>query len=368
MGVASTYSKPEPDQLEISLIGTGGGYGESILVHIGNGDWIIVDSCQDPNSNKNLPLEYLANLGVDPAESVKLIICTHWHDDHILGMSEILTKCAKAEFCISKITDLGKFLFLVGLDYSKIGKTGSLSSTKEFNECIKILEERSKKFKGAYPDRTLLTKKINDTITTEILSLSPSDETIKNFDGEISQLITEYGSSSKKLLIESPNDKSVVIYIKFGKHKAMLGADLEVTKSDDTGWHSIILNSVVSKEKANYFKIPHHGSENGFHEKIWTELLEKDPNANLTPWNKGNGLPTSTMISKYKDYSSKLFITSPTLSSKKPKKRDKSIEKIIEKFKYKLTEVKFTKGIIRNRVKPQDSNWQTDVFESAFKI
>ena len=44
---------------EINLIGTGGGYGESIVAHIGNNEWIIIDSCEDPNSKTCLPLELL---------------------------------------------------------------------------------------------------------------------------------------------------------------------------------------------------------------------------------------------------------------------------------------------------------------------
>ena len=39
---------PPSDVVEVSLIGPG--YGESIVVHIGDGEWIIVDSCLEENS------------------------------------------------------------------------------------------------------------------------------------------------------------------------------------------------------------------------------------------------------------------------------------------------------------------------------
>lgn len=32
----------------VSLIGTGGGYGESVVVQLGLNNWIVVDSCIDP--------------------------------------------------------------------------------------------------------------------------------------------------------------------------------------------------------------------------------------------------------------------------------------------------------------------------------
>lgn len=360
---------PSSDQFEISLIGTGGGYGESIVVHLGDGQWMVVDSCKDPSSGEILPLEYLKSIGVKPNESVKLIVCTHWHDDHILGVSAILKACENAELSFARVNDRKKFLRLIGLDYHKIGNIGSLSSTKEFNECLDILESRKKGIKGAGPDRSLYKNSINSGDVCEVFSLSPSDQTISNFDSEISELITEFGEPRKKIVIDSPNDKSVVLYLRLGKHKALLGADLEVTSASNTGWLDIINNSTIIKnEKASYFKIPHHGSENGYHERIWLELLDSDPSANLSPWNKANGLPSPEMINKFLLHSSKLYITSPNISLSKAKKRDRDIEKIIEKFRYKLNEVKFRKGIIRNRIGINESDWKTEVFESALKI
>ncbi len=45
---------------------------------------------------------------------------------------------------------------------------------------------------SAFPDR-LIERFQHNNIVSEIISLSPSDESIENFDFEISQLITEYG-------------------------------------------------------------------------------------------------------------------------------------------------------------------------------
>lgn len=369
MGLTTAhYSAPDPDQFEISLIGTGGGYGESILIHVGSGNWIIVDSCKSP-SNIVLPLEYLESINVNPQVSVKMIICTHWHDDHILGMSELLKMCSKAIFCFGKVNDKKKFLRLIGLDFEKAGRVGSLTSTKEFNECIGLIEERSQTIVSAYPDRLLYRNQITGSVTVEAYSLSPSDETVRSFDNEISDLITEYGSPVKKLLVDSPNDKSVVIYLRLGEHKALLGADLEVSTSDRKGWLDIINNSQVMKgERASFFKIPHHGSSNGYDPKIWVDLLDNGPVANLSPYNRGYGLPEDRMIGVFKSYTSELYITSSKLATSKPKRRDRDIEKAIEKFAYKLSEVKYSKGVIRNRIRSGESKWVTDVFESATKM
>ncbi|MBG7610690.1 MBL fold metallo-hydrolase, partial [Polaribacter sp. BAL334] len=119
------FYPPLADEIEISLIGTGGGYGESVIVKLNLSEWAIIDSCINPNSGKSLPLEYLEKIGVDYKTQVKFVICTHWHNDHILGISEVLKKCEMAKFCMPDVHNRDKFLLLVALD-SKKDKLGSI--------------------------------------------------------------------------------------------------------------------------------------------------------------------------------------------------------------------------------------------------
>ena len=42
------YDLPGAHTAEITLIGTGGGYGESCVVHYGENNWAVIDSCVDP--------------------------------------------------------------------------------------------------------------------------------------------------------------------------------------------------------------------------------------------------------------------------------------------------------------------------------
>ena len=46
-------------------------------------------------------LEYLQRIGHNPASSVRLIVATHWHDDHIRGLAEVVRTCAAADFYCS---------------------------------------------------------------------------------------------------------------------------------------------------------------------------------------------------------------------------------------------------------------------------
>jgi beta-lactamase superfamily II metal-dependent hydrolase len=354
------FSLPEDLTAEITLIGTGGGYGESIIVHIGNKNWIIIDSCIDPSKKSNLPLDYLKKIGVNLVTDVKMIVCTHWHDDHIQGISQLLDECKNSIFGMARPNDGKKFLQLVELDYRKAIIKTSNSSTIEFQKCLEILSKRDhSKRKNAEVDKLLLSIELPGNLKSDVISLSPSSYTMSEFDKEISALITEYGQSSKKIIPKSPNSKSVVLYLKIGAHRAILGADLEVTNDNKEGWLNILdhAQSLDKAKKASLFKIPHHGSINGYSDRIWIELLDNNPVSKITPWNKNYMLPTSEMLEKYCDHTDSLYITSLEHENKnKPKNRDRSIEKMIKNMNFKIREVKFNLGIIRCRISMQNEN------------
>jgi len=54
---------PDDDCLEVSLFGPG--YGECVVVHLGFGDWVVVDSCIEPDSRDPIALAYFSAIGTD---------------------------------------------------------------------------------------------------------------------------------------------------------------------------------------------------------------------------------------------------------------------------------------------------------------
>ena len=52
---------PRDDEFELTLLGPG--YGESIVMHIGEGAWVLVDSCG--RADAPAALDYLETLGID---------------------------------------------------------------------------------------------------------------------------------------------------------------------------------------------------------------------------------------------------------------------------------------------------------------
>lgn len=358
-------NKPTNSEVEITLIGTGGGYGESIILKIGIDSWIIIDSCINPFSNEPLAIEYLQTIGIDFSK-VKLVVCTHWHNDHIKGLANVLSRCPNAEFCFSAVNDLNKFLLLCELDYTKMLKGGSISSTNEFADCLEIINKRGTYFTRAQCDLVLkMVKEAN--VEFSLYAMSPSPKTISDFDSEISQLITKFGERNTAIINKSPNDKSVALLLKFGEHRVVLGSDLEIGKNEHEGWRHIIKHSkVIDEQKASLYKLPHHGSENGYLKDIFDILVNDNSVLKLTPF-KSSGLPREEMLEIYTKHSDRIYLTSNITVSKKPKKRDSAIEKVIERSVVSLTEVKFSHGIVRSRIDylTPGATWRTELFEGA---
>lgn len=355
------------DIIETVLIGTGGGYGESIVIHLGNNDWIVIDSCVNPKTMTPLPLDYLKEKGVDFRSDVKLIICTHWHDDHILGLSTLLKECENAIFSFAHATDRVKFLKLVKLDFNKIKDEATISSTIEISNCLEIVSKRDQIVKRASEDRILLKKEIKG-LSYEVISLSPSDFVLQQFDEEISTLITEYGDTNKKIINNRPNDKSVAILVKINDHRILLGSDLEVAEDRRKGWHCIVDKSQAIDSKSMIFKIPHHGSATGYNKDVWNRLVDDNAIAKLSSWNRGAKLPNLEMLETFLDHTESLFITSLPISNSKPKKRDKDLSKTINKFNSSLREVKYVKGIVRCYCGIEEKDWKIETYDSARKF
>ena len=128
--------QPQPDELEITTLGPGPSSGESVVIHLKGDEWIIIDSCKV--GSRILPLEYLDGIGVKYKEKVKMVICTHWHRDHIQGLSEILNECENAKFCLAPVGDFKGYLDVV-LKLAGIDPLGS-NIWNELNKCLDALE------------------------------------------------------------------------------------------------------------------------------------------------------------------------------------------------------------------------------------
>lgn len=300
---------PAPDQVEVSVFGPG--YGESSVIHVGANHWIIIDSCIDAITKQPASLQYLRSIGVDPS-AVKLVIITHWHDDHIRGISSVVENCSQARVCVSAALTKSEFLASV-LPYDECPGIVAGSGASEIAKVFEIVRTRGQAAIRASADKKLLSLPSEVTghgMPCEILALSPSDKQIDQSLKEISKLIPEIRATKIRAPDQAPNHLSIVTWVSIGEHAFLFGADLEERSEPLLGWSAIIDSKTRPRGKAIFFKIPHHGSKNGHHDRVWSDLLLANVDAVLTPWNKNEGLPKKEDVRRICGLTSSAFSTS----------------------------------------------------------
>lgn len=310
---------PRSHELEVSIFGPG--VGECIVVHLGDGQWMIVDSCLDPSSKQSVSIQYLEDLGVDIATAVKVVLVTHWHDDHIRGLSKVVEKCKSARVCYSAALLKQEFLSLVSTYSGRLSLVDRhTAGTKEISCVIKVLESR------VHDSATYCTDSMVPVVADKVLfetnagacsctvrSLSPSDKAFEKALISFSQMIPDENDERVTLTSQNiQNHNAIALWIQFNDQKVLLGSDLEETGNPQMGWSAVVDSVVCPNGKAGIFKIPHHGSPNGHHDKVWAEMVESDnPVSVVTSYSKGSTpRPQHSDIDRIKNYTSNLFYTS----------------------------------------------------------
>lgn len=301
----------------------GRGQGESILVQLTDENWMIVDSCTN-DEKKPAALAYLYEHGFNPKECVKLIVISHFHNDHIKGLGEIIEQCPSANICISAALNTREFDAYIRAISDPDDK---FAQTSEFNKVMQHFEQLKKdgRLKFAVADRHIYKL---DNIS--VVSLSPCDNDIVESDTNFANLLKVRNNTTttiKSAALINPNNYSVVLRIfdENSNHEMLLGADLEVRTNG--GWDSVCDCALSPKpNKINVFKIPHHGSVTGYHEKTWEHLINSTPECLMTTYN--SVLPTEEMVEIYGKRAKGLYCASTPSNYKKPDNLAKILKSI----------------------------------------
>jgi hypothetical protein len=352
------------DDLEVILFGSG--YGECLLLHCGSNQWIIIDSCISKDSKEPVALEYLASIGVDAAKGVVAVVVTHWHDDHIKGISKIAEKCSAATFFISAalMTAKNALKFQTMVLDSAVSRLANLnadsnSGVKEFKELLEIIRSRPRQqLDFALNDKLLVDK--NDY---SLWSLSPHNTIFEKAIEAIISQIPDVTGGVKRVRAPAPNYTSVVLWLKHKDTRLLLGADLEEA-SDHKGWSLIVEGKkpTIIDKKAELFKVAHHGSDTGHHPSIYTDLLIENPICLVAPFNRKPKLPGSEDIKRILSSTSHGYATASPLKATKPKK---STDRAIRTKLAERNAVMAYSSYSYVKARATASGWQIETFGDA---
>jgi len=336
---------PKQDEIDIALIG-GNGYGESSVIHLGEGKWGIIDALINKDTGRPAALDYLDWLN-QPYTNVAFIVLTHYHRDHSHGILETVKECVNAKVFIPQAFGGEEFLNLIDrvtVNYSP------LNPFKEIGDLFRYLDDSAtQEKKYLKQDSPIYIGKLGKE-DLSIVALSPNDATINLFLSGIARQNSK--DLSSLVTKENPNLLSIAFVIKVGDRCFLFASDLEIHSSNNKLGLPSILNTFAYKNvQSILFKIPHHGSQNGFDINLWQTLLDQEKVMLIgTPFNRlkhESKLPTEAMQKAIISFSENSFITSDPRVEKKNKLMGQDSKKILKKLQLETLSLVSDLGIIR---------------------
>jgi hypothetical protein len=276
---------PAPDEAELSAFGPG--YGECILVHLGLGEWMMVDSCV---RRGNQPaLEYLRSMGVDLSRSVRLVVATHWHDDHVRGISTAVDECTGAKFVSSAALKVDEVV--AGFGQQQPGRFGKVTSgVDELATVLKHLERAGDRDRLRFAIANEVMYRRTGDVPCHVEALAPGHPAMQRAYDQLARELKAAMDNVTPRRVSKPerNDAAVVLWIEVANATILLGADLQETDEVETGWTAVIGCRPDPQRRSEVFKVPHHGSPNAYQPLVWRTLLIDEPEAVICPHHRGS--------------------------------------------------------------------------------
>jgi beta-lactamase superfamily II metal-dependent hydrolase len=362
---------PEADEFELSLFGRG--IGECILVHFPSGGWMVVDSCLC-ESNAPVAIDYLRGLGIDPRSAIETVVVSHWHDDHIAGISQIVESCPMAEVWCSSALSRREFCTLVAASSHLRLRSAHSADLSEYEKLLRHLRNRAPagaRRIAAGPQwaiaGTCVRRFSVDTSTVEVHALSPSSSTHTRSQIELAEALDQLkaGNQRRRLVSQQPNALSVALWVDAGFTRALLGADLETGANSCGGWHAVLANRNMPAGRARFYKVAHHGSDNADIDGIWTQMLEHNPICGVTPYASGsNPRPSDADVYRLVNRPSRLYCAGrPSGSS--PPRRSPAIDRTANEVAISRRVVNGKMGHVRFRMRSTEAEPSVELFGSA---
>jgi hypothetical protein len=365
---------PQKDEIEISIFGPG--IGECVVLHLGNNDWVIFDSCLDKSSKEPVAFQYLTNFGIPIESAVKMIAVTHWHDDHIRGSSRLVKSCKESIFVCPTAFFLPEFKKFINVFHTRFLSLTSNSGTDEFADIFKVLFERYPgrrpqpvNLKYACADRCILRlDSPHRPFKAEIHSLAPSDAALSLARASFGNQIPQDKTIKRRAIAVDNNDASSAFHVIINDLIILLGGDVLIGQNSDLGWQAIVKSNTKHQGKAFLVKIPHHGSGTAYYKPMWEKMVVANPIAIATPFASGRKpLPSDKDISQLKGHTQDLFCTGRP-KGWKPRRLDSMAEKFSSTIVESRRRIEGPMGHICVRMSHPENNPKIYLHQNAEKL
>lgn len=273
--------RPADDEYEVTLLGRG--VGESCVVHLGQQQWMIVDSFFDSELREPAAKVYLDEIGVGRHE-VEFVVLTHLDRDHYLGIAQLHDYYTTASLMLPASCNTQNLSKLYGdLDTELGGVPGAIASAER------------RKVPDGRPSLAFL-QDMTDVRDPHgggrVRALAPTAQAVAAARNEIGQALRTGDLAAVVSKLKNDNRTSVVLHALLGDRAALLGGDL-LNEPSAFGWPEVVRATAGrALAKADLVKVPHHGSKGAHHDDAWQALVVQQPVMLVAPfWNQGLPLP-----------------------------------------------------------------------------
>lgn len=285
----------------------GGSKGESIVLQFPDNSWGLVDcySSSISDISKNPVAQFLKSEGVD---RLSFVCLTHGHDDHFIGLRQIFSEFDVSEFWYPNVMTTDRLADLLKAKIREEKRVVIRTGGKTNSEQLASLWEEI----GALREKGLNLQKIGMgtvCVPTEagrkftINGIGPSEKQGNKFEEKLEHCFTEDGEYKWNLKHRDVNYSSIGLLVQYGSTRLILGGDIE-----EGGWQDLLDERPFLVGSANFVKIAHHGSENGYCENLWQKHAEGTDSVIkvLTPF-KTYDLPARATIEHITSYDGDLY-------------------------------------------------------------
>lgn len=332
---------PADDEVEVCLLGRG--RGESIVVHLLDGRWMIVDSF---NRRREEPaaLWYLRSLGVEP-DQVEIIVVTHFHADHHLGIDRLHDRCRSARLFTTGAMGKEQFRKVRGsADAAPV--LGALAATIERAK-DRVLADGAA---GHLPAQ--VGQLVADVGGSVVRALSPTSRAMVASDQELGVALT-IGWDAVESQLRDDNRCSVVLHLDLRGVNALLCADLP--RHPKYGWAAVLGDPLHGGlTRVDLVKAGHHGSVTAHDDAMWARLVDPEPVICVAPYSSSR-LPGPADVERLRGQCGELWQAAP------------SDGQWITEDGMSIS-VKGQTGFIRSRRRVDEPAWRTHAVEPGRKL
>lgn len=310
---------PPPGDGRLVVYFSGPGFGESTVLALPDGKWLVVDSCS--HHGTCVPLSLLRHFGV---QTLDLVVVTHPDLDHIGGLAELLESIpVRRLWRYPQGTQIRELVLKWRRKYDPDGRLSELEAAMESMENLADSNNVHIPYcTSSWPRdcayRLTCIAPVSHDWQAALRAIERALVDLGDGRVELAEKIVAAIKGENVRVGGHPNQVSLALQLEWGSFKLLLAGDVEKgDASEKSGWRGVLgelreEGQLDLLQDVTVVKVAHHGSDGSFLEEAWNEHSRSGRvrAAVVTPFSKGGTPPPHVQtLSSLRRFADLLFLT-----------------------------------------------------------